>query len=254
MSSLRVSSVDRVRPSVRAVLGDSPTVNDENRLAALHSAIGRDSEVGRLMFNIYNKGRINYTPDVPIKVKRVDPSKAHQEKKKLELENLKKPKYEAPKLKKSQPPQEEVKFPSPTRPGRKPVSLIRQEMELEKVEFPSRPSLIPRSEQISRLQDSMAGETRNDYGGLRGKALESATEYSRMRKLDAISLMKRTKKSEEEELRDCIIKEIVEREEFLEKMKRLGTLGRKEEESIIGEIAEKLRDLKTVEKLMEKQK
>ena len=30
---------------------------------------GRDSELGRILFNMYNKGRVSYTPNVQIKSK-----------------------------------------------------------------------------------------------------------------------------------------------------------------------------------------
>eukprot|EP01083_Nonionella_stella_P277943 945086_1 len=205
----------------------------------IYKKIGRDSEAGRLIYNIYNSGkRFEYKPNVKFKTKKSNPHAEHLAKIKSKHEQVKSSRASV----QIPPSRKKPRKPPPifSMNGRKPQRRIVREMRDNFPRHPQPPLNRPtksRKEQIKHIQAVFSGESE-----------DTNASNSTMRR--PIKPLPESKSESLQKMFDSITSEIEERHNFLETMKKLGQ-DRKYEAQIKCEIAGRVRELHQVERMID---
>jgi len=200
--------------------------------AALYKEFGRDTAAGRAMFNLYNKGKVNYAPNVRIKTKQVDPNAEHQAKIRARKQEVERKKAYNPDVYIPEPEFSSRRL-LPARPSRKPAAVIA--MENAAAFAPPAHSAVyveSRESQIERLQSKFSGEAERKKGGKMMPPLKA-----------------KAKTNSHQQLFESIAQEVEERQAFLEHMRSMGQ-AEQYETQIKNEIAERVKEMNLLNAMM----
>ena len=212
----------------------------------VYAAFGRDTAAGRALFNLYNKNKSGYVPNVSVPVAaggRPDPLAEFEAKRRSQAAALIKPKYAAPKLKKVQ---REPAVPRvPLYGGKKTTDTIDRERSRDAPLYkaPSVPLAVLQQREVQKLklQEAMEGAGKKS-AVLKPLPGRSGSAGSRDRAAAA------PQRDPNQVLYDAIIDEIEERHTFLDSMRARG--DNSHDATIKAEIAQRLRELKQLEALI----
>lgn len=210
----------------------------------VHKAFGRDTALGRSLFNLYNKGRVEYTPRVRVRTRKDAPGPhAEHEGKKLDRARRVRERREAAA---AVIPKRRVRAAPKPRPffdrgeGRRPAHKIEAKT---RADFPSAAELRrrpvpkqyfqPREEKIALLQERFENP---------GKA--RALRPVRAAAPPPPAPAPLTAAEERQQLFSVIEAEIAEREDFISEMRALGALTTEMKDGLKAEIADRVRELR----------
>lgn len=222
----------------------------EQATKEVHKAFGRDTALGRSLFNLYNKGRVDYSPNVRVRAKKdaLPPSQEHMLKR---LERAKRDRQRRAAAAAVVPGRRRTAVPRSAPffdrgQGRKAGRKIEAEMRRE---FPSahelkqrprpRRHFPSREEEIARLQERCENPDKpRKLRPVRARAPAPAPAPA-----PTPAQLRRERFAEVEA-------EIAEREDFLSEMRELGALDPDTRDTVKGEIADRVRQLRRLDAAM----
>lgn len=212
----------------------------DDRLEHLWKDFGRESEAGKLLFQLYripNKPHINYPP----------------------VKTTKKPlPFEVSKTKSKEKPQ--IEYPEQTKPSRPkfhPIDFVpkrkSQQVIQEEIESNYRHVEAPVKKGTNRdvLKSDLQEKFQFSTGALPKSVMLPGTSGPVNRKLGkkAVKKIEAPVSDDLEDLFDMIVKEIEERQKFMDELREIGQLNPETEIRIKGEIAARISELQKIREM-----